>query len=392
MKILIVASGFTGATLPLANQFAKMGHSIKCFNFVQWQSRSIESIDFDATKRIPSGKPRLLSKSNLLYTYLNRSVDFVVLPVWKRKRRMEALLIGKIFTMLNNRLVRQYVKYIVDEKADYVNLLIHNERDLVVAEALNKAGIPFCVSYHEVLKRLDGNKELLPVVKESLKYGSPIVLHSQNTANDLIEALNDDSLQERISIINFGAFESFLSYGEGACPKDLPEKYLLYLGHVHPYKGLKYLYEAVCQIESSLGDIKVVVAGGGYDPVIDQMKSNQRFVVYNHFIDNAELVGLIRHSMCILCPYIAASQSGLVQTAMVFEKPVIATRVGAFTEIIEDCVNGLLCEPADAGSLAETLMTFIARGNGLHVSKVPDNLNWELIAKSYIQLFNEIKR
>ncbi len=392
MKILIVASGFTGATLPLANQFSRMGHEVKCFNFVQWQLDSIESIDFDQPKRIPNGNPRLLSKTNKLYTYLDDKVDFLVLPIWKRKRRLEKMLIGKIFTWLNGNLEKKYAKYIVAEKADFIDLLIHNERDLVVADALQKSGVPFCITYHEVLTGLTGNKMLIPVVKESLKYEAPLVLHSQNTANDLIDALGDDTLKNKINIIHFGAFESFLSYGEGRCPEGFPEKYLLYIGHVHPYKGLKYLYMAAKLLSDKLGDLKIVVAGGGYDPIINTMKKDNHFVVMNHFIANAELVGLISHCQAIVCPYVAASQSGLVQTGMVYNKPIIATKVGAFEEVIRDGENGYLCEPANAKSLADTILRFIDRNEPFSKTTVPDNLNWEIIADKYIELFNIIHR
>jgi len=392
MKILIVASGFTGATLPLANRFSQMGHEVKCFNFVQWQLNSIESIDFDTPKRIPNGIPRLLSKSNKLYKYLDESVDFYILPIWKRKRRMEKMLVGKIFTWLNSILEKKYAKCIVEEKADFIDLLIHNERDLVVADAIKKAGVPFCISYHEVLAGLTDNRMLLPVVRKSLKYETPLVLHSHNTANDLVDALGNVILRNRINIIHFGAFESYLSYGDGRCPEGLPEKYLLYLGHVHPYKGLKYLYGAVQLIGDKLEDVKIVVAGGGNDPVIDEMKKTARFVVYNHFIDNEELVGLIRHCQAIVCPYIAASQSGLVQTAMVYDKPVIATKVGAFTEIIRDGDNGILCEPANAKSLADTILRFINRDKPFSMFSTPDNLNWDIIADKYIDLIKNINK
>lgn len=47
MKILIIGSGFTGSTLPLANRLTNMGHEVKFYNFVQWSKKSIESIDFE---------------------------------------------------------------------------------------------------------------------------------------------------------------------------------------------------------------------------------------------------------------------------------------------------------------------------------------------------------
>ncbi len=392
MKILIVASGFTGATLPLANQFAKMGYDVKCYNLVSWQVNSIESIDFDAPLNIPSGKPVSLPKLNRLYSYLSKSVDFYLLPYWKRKMRMEKVLVGRIFPWFNKRLIKKYINYILSENADFINLIVHTERDFLIAEALYKSKIRFCITYHEVLQGLVGNRLLNPVVEKTAKYGTPIILHSQKTANDLIQAICDDTIGKRIHIINFGAFESFLSYGKGCVPKNLPDRYLLYLGHVHPYKGLNYLYDAVMLLGDKLGSIKIVVAGGGYDPIIKTMKHNNRFYVLNNFINNGEVVGIIRHCLAIVCPYIAASQSGLVQTGMVFNKPVIATRVGAFTEVINNGENGFLCEPADAQSLAEAIIMFINTTPFLYHYHVPKKLQWDNIAEQYLQLFKEMSK
>ena len=392
MKILIVASGFTGSTLPLANQWSRMGIEVVCYNFVQYGSSSIESLDFDTTIGIPNGKPIIVSKNNLIYKYLDNNVTINLLPFWKRKRRLEKLVVGKVFNYINTKLVARYIQCILSEHPDFVNMVIHTWREVEVARALYKEGIPFCMSYHEVLIGLDGEKKLMPEVRDSLMFNFPIVLHSKNTARRLLEATDDNRLNDRIHIINFGAFESYISYGEGKLPEGVPLNYLLYLGHIHPYKGLKYLYEAVLLLEDRLGDTKVVVAGGGKDPIIDMMKKHSRFIIMNHFIANAELVGLIRHCQAIVCPYVAASQSGLVQTGMVYNKPIIATKVGAFEEVIRNGENGFLCEPADAESLADTILRFIESDKKFAMPMVSDNLNWEIIADKYIELFNNIHR
>lgn len=388
MRIIIVASGFTGATLPLANRFSRMGHDVKFFNLVQWDLTSIESIDFDSTRHIPNGFLQKLSKSNRLYSYLDESIDFYILPFWKRKKRLEKILVGKIFQWLNKVLIRKYVKKIIAEHADCINLIVHSERDVLIAQLLEDSGCRLCITYHEVLQGLAGKRCLKTEVVETLKYETPLVLHSRNTANDLLQQLPDVNVRKRIHIINFGLFESYLSYGEGRIPQGLPTNYLLYLGHIHPYKGLRYLYDAVQLVGEELGNFQIVVAGGGVDPILEKMKYDQRFIVMNHFIANDELVGLIRNCQAIVCPYIAASQSGLVQTGMVFDKPIIATRVGAFEEVVVDGENGYLCEPADAKSLGETIVKFIRGGKKQYVSKIPDSLNWDLIAEKYIQLFN----
>lgn len=390
MKVVFVGSGFTGATLPLANHLARKGHKIVFYNFVQWNVASIESIDLDTPRRLPLGQKEQLSKSNKLYRYLDNSVDFYFLPFWKRRGRSEKLLVGKIFPWLNRKLNKKYAQYVIDEKADYVNVLIYSANDLMLAKSVLNAQIPLCITYHEVLQNLTTEEMIRPVVAESLNFGTPIIVHSQYTARKLISLSNDNGLKQRLNVINFGPFESFLSYGEGKMPEGNPQNYLLYIGHVHPYKGLKVLYEALNLIDSKLFDAKIVVAGGGYDPAIDKMKNDSRFIVYNHFIDNAELVWLFRNCRAVICPYIAASQSGLVQTAMVFEKPIIATTVGAFVEFVRDGENGLLCEPSSSRSLAQAIEKMINNTASFGKSVTPNSLSWDAISARYIQLFDSM--
>lgn len=390
MKILIIANGFTGTTLPLANMLSKKGNKVKCIYIVKRGTRSIESLDFIKPVKISVGDIVSLSKGNDLYSYLTKDVDVSLMPIWKRKRRMEKLILGKVFPIMNSFLMRKYIQQIIAEKPDIVNLVVHTADEVKIANALKKANIPFTITYHEVLANLIKSKQLKEVVRQTLNLGNHIICHSQKTANDLIEVSGNKQISLRTHVIKFGAFESYLSYGDGKVPLNIPDKYLLYIGHIHPYKGLKYLYEAVQILGDNLDDAKVLVAGGGKDPILYKMKADRRFLVLNHFIDNIELVGLVRNCEAIVCPYIAASQSGLVQTGMVFQKPIVATKVGAFAEVVYDGINGLLCEPADAESLANALSRILKKQVSFDNYKIPNNLRWDIIAEKYILLYNNI--
>ena len=80
MKILIYSSGFTGATLPLVNQWAKMGNNVVCYYMMQCYTSAIESLDFERTIGVPTGKAIPVSKTNLIYNYLDKNVELFLLP------------------------------------------------------------------------------------------------------------------------------------------------------------------------------------------------------------------------------------------------------------------------------------------------------------------------
>ena len=54
----------------------------------------------------------------------------------------------------------------------------------------------------------------------------------------------------------------------------------------------------------------------------------------------------------VLLPYKTASQSGIIPTSFIFGNPIIATKVGALVESIQDGKNGILVNAEDAISFS----------------------------------------
>jgi glycosyltransferase involved in cell wall biosynthesis len=57
-------------------------------------------------------------------------------------------------------------------------------------------------------------------------------------------------------------------------------------------------------------------------------------------------------------PYRSATQSGIVQIALSFERPVIVTAVGGLPEAVRPGETGLVVAPADPAALSEALVRF----------------------------------
>jgi 2-deoxystreptamine N-acetyl-D-glucosaminyltransferase/2-deoxystreptamine glucosyltransferase len=62
----------------------------------------------------------------------------------------------------------------------------------------------------------------------------------------------------------------------------------------------------------------------------------------------------------MVLPYRAVSQSGVLYLALAMGLPVVATRVGALAEVLEDGENALIVPPDSAAALAEALIRLLA--------------------------------
>jgi glycosyltransferase involved in cell wall biosynthesis len=80
------------------------------------------------------------------------------------------------------------------------------------------------------------------------------------------------------------------------------------------------------------------------------------------YVPAAEVPDLFARADALVLPYRTATASQNVFMAYEHGVPVIATRAGALADHVRDGVDGLLCEPDDAGSLAEALKRFYAPG------------------------------
>ena len=134
-------------------------------------------------------------------------------------------------------------------------------------------------------------------------------------------------------------------------------RYLLFAGRISPYKGLDYLLPAMEKIHAELPDCKLIVAGGGkYHFDIAKYQAADYIDIRNRYIPDEELVALISNCAFMVCPYTDATQSGVVMSAFAFNKPVIATNVGALPEMVRHQHFGLIVSERDSDALGASII------------------------------------
>ena len=157
--------------------------------------------------------------------------------------------------------------------------------------------------------------------------------------------------------------------------------YILYIGRIHSHKGIEFFCEAMEPITSDISDMHAVIAGQGqFYFNISKYEQKPNYMFLNRYIANEELVSLISNSIAVVCPYIDATQSGVIMSAFALNKPVIATNVGALPEMVEEGRHGFLVPPKDSKALEQAIRRIIQPGIARQMS---ENIAYDYSAGSY---------
>lgn len=182
--------------------------------------------------------------------------------------------------------------------------------------------------------------------------------------------------------------------GNVACSSE----YILFFGRITPYKGLDYLLPAMKIVHESFPDVKLIIAGKGEFSFDFTEYSHLDYVeIRNHFIGSAELTSLIQNSLFVVCPYIDATQSGVVMSAFAFCKPVIATDVGGLPEMVLNNKFGLIVPPKNSELLASSILKLLLNRSflkdlehNIHKEYSSGGKSWNNISKDLLDFYSDL--
>lgn len=138
------------------------------------------------------------------------------------------------------------------------------------------------------------------------------------------------------------------------------KKQILFFGQITSHKGLDYLLPAMEDVHRQLADTTLVVAGRGkFHFDITPYQEKQYIDIRNRFIPDEELAELIQESQIVVCPYIDATQSGVIMSAFAFGVPVIATNVGGLPEMVEHLKTGVIIPARDSQAIADNIVLLL---------------------------------
>jgi glycosyltransferase involved in cell wall biosynthesis len=227
-----------------------------------------------------------------------------------------------------------------------------------IAARLNKGGIPCSAIVHNALPH-EKQPFASALTRRFMRHCDHIVALSETVRRDLI-AMGVDSDMEVRPHPTYDQFGSCVerSSARQALGLDPDAVILLFFGLVRPYKGIDTLIEAMGRTTSQP---HLIVAGEWYqdrneaEGTIDALGLGECVRLDDEYIDNDRVALYFSAADAVVQPYRSATQSGVVQTAFHFGRPVIVTGVGGLPEVVRHEQDALVVAPEDPDALARAI-------------------------------------
>lgn len=211
--------------------------------------------------------------------------------------------------------------------------------------------------------------EKLPVfvlwmIAKLLTLGSELIIVNGADQTDVVRRLYSVPAH-KIVYISLIPRIAAAKWAEGVREAELQT--ILFPGKAQPRKGLEFLIRAQPFVTEKMPNARFLIAAHGEDLprcralVVDESK----FEFQEGFLTSAKMAECFQKASLVALPYLSASTSGMLTTAYVFGKPVVATNVGALPEYVQEGKTGFLVPPADPERLADAIVR-ILNDNALH--------------------------
>jgi len=196
--------------------------------------------------------------------------------------------------------------------------------------------------------------ESIPFAKQLtthyLKKQNLLVVHSRKAEKDA-EKLNRTVLRLFHPIYN--QYENTGLAREKARKKLklLPDQTaLLFFGLVRDYKGFDLLIKAMNFLPDNF---KIIAAGENYT---NKTFSSPKLFWENNFVPDKEVGTWFNASDIVVLPYKTATQSGIAQIALAFNKPLVVTNQGGLPETVTNNQTGVIAQNVTPESIADAIL------------------------------------
>lgn len=302
---------------------------------------------------------------------------------------------GKLKRIINNvyvktRRVTRGIRYIIEwfrltrhllvSRPDIVQFgKIEFPFEAIFLSVLKLNGLVLTQICHEFELREKGSNPIIRFSNQLYRWVyqsfSILFFHSADNQKRFSNMFNVDP--ERFRLIPHGNESIFLSTNNeySTSAKDIRAQYkisktapvILFFGNLMPSKGIPDLLKAFTQVQAKHHQARLVIAGKPSKhidlPTLSQSTVDlgiaNSTIFDSRYIPIENVAALMEIASVAVYPYLNSTQSGSLQVAYSFGRPVIATNVGGLPDVVDDGKSGFLVPPNNPEQLAVAIMKFI---------------------------------
>jgi glycosyltransferase involved in cell wall biosynthesis len=256
--------------------------------------------------------------------------------------------------------------------------------------ATRLAGVPV-VSL--VYQNYEETAAKMAAARRLLRWPTRVIAGSNDVARFMHDELGVPT--ERLQTIYCGiAPEPFARIRAAATQTSQPT--IVSVGRLVPRKGHRTLIDALPEIRRRHPQAELVIIGEG--PCRAELEARVRQIGLAHAVRLPGTVypthAALADATVFVFPSLAEPQGLALLEAFAAGVPVVASRTGGITEMLEHEVDGLLVPPGDSGALAAAVCGLLddqsrARGMAMHARARLAPFQVSTIADAYLHLYRE---
>ncbi|MCG2711693.1 MAG: glycosyltransferase family 4 protein [Candidatus Omnitrophica bacterium] len=200
------------------------------------------------------------------------------------------------------------------------------------------------------------------IYRKLYEMASGIIVHARANKEELLKMFRVDEV--KISVIPHGNYMFFSSTDKNTLV-DTDENSILFFGYIREYKGLIHLIRALKIVTDKIAKAKLLIVGRPvenfqkYRDEIEKLQLKNNVELRLDYVPFEEVKDYFSRAAVVALPYEKIYQSGVLQLAYGFGKPVVVTDTGGLPEAVEHGENGFIVPVGDIEALAKALINVL---------------------------------
>ena len=180
--------------------------------------------------------------------------------------------------------------------------------------------------------------------------------------------------------------------------KDENPKTILFVGRLHPVKGIQYLIEAMAIVHKEMPEIKLIIVGDGSErlkltELVEKLDLNN-CVHFSGKAPQEKIPDIMFQADVFVLPSLSESFGIVNIEAMAAGLPIIATNVGGIPDIVEEGVNGYLVNPKRPDDIADRILMLMQNDEmreriSCNNKEKAEMFSWDIVTVTLEKIFLE---